>query len=93
MRGAAFGAMALVAAGGLPAVAQDNAMYLDTALKDGYAIKGQSSVVFMRTIDGVATQFSRVEVIVQKDDMFALCSIETNIEKRSSTEQACASFK
>ena len=89
----AFGLMAFVAATSVPAVAQDAAMYLDTALKDGYAIKGQSSVVFTRTIDGVLTQFSRVEVIVQKDNMFALCSIETNIEKRSSTEQACASFK
>ena len=77
----------------LPALAQQDPMYLDTALKAGYVIKGQSSVTYSLVVEGASALFSRVEVSVQKDKAYALCSIETNLEKRVSTELACAIFK
>lgn len=67
--------------------------YLDTALRDGYEIKSQSTVVFTRLIDGVETSFTRTEVIVQKGAEFALCPIETDIDKNASTERRCAIFE
>ena len=81
-----------ILAGTVPVFADDT-MYLDTALKDGYQIKGQSSVTLRRTVDGVDSQFSRTEVVVQRGEDFALCAIETNLEKNSSTELACSTFK
>ena len=52
----------IVAANAMPAFAADDSMYLDTALKDGWQYKGQSSVQFSRDVDGDETQFSRLEV-------------------------------
>jgi hypothetical protein len=75
----------------MPAFADDS-MYLDTALKDGYQVKGQSSVTFHRTVDGVDSQFSRTEVVVQRGKDFALCAVETNLEKNAATERPCATF-
>ena len=92
MKSLSLGLVALLTTGVLPAIA-DETMYLDTALKGGYEIQGQSSIVFNRIVDGVNTQFSRVEVIVQKDDLFALCAIDTNLEKNTASERPCSTFK
>lgn len=81
-----------LAASMMTAAAQD-ALYLDTAIRDGYEIKTQSTVTFTRQVDGVETHFTRTEVIIQKGSEFALCPIETDIEKNSSTERRCATFE
>jgi len=83
----------LMLAGSVLSVAAQQALYLDTALRDGYEVKGQSTVAFVRQIDGVDTHFTRTEVIVQKGGEFALCPIETDIEKNTSTERRCATFE
>jgi hypothetical protein len=83
----------IVAANAMPAFAADDSMYLDTALKDGWQYKGQSSVQFSRDVDGDKTDFSRLEVIVTKGKQFALCAIETNLAKNSASERPCATFE
>jgi hypothetical protein len=69
------------------------AMYLDTALADGWAIKGQTSVIYHRDVDGKSSEFSRVEVIVQKGKLFALCAIDTDLVKSTAPERPCFTFK
>jgi hypothetical protein len=75
------------------AAAAEAAMYLDTALADGWAIKGQSSLVYHRDVDGTQAEFSRVEVIVQKGKLFALCAIDTDLVKSTASERPCFTFK
>lgn len=91
MNGLHLGALAFLTMAG-SAMAQE-ALYLDTALRDGYEIKSQSTVVFTRLTEGAETYFTRTEVIVQKGAEFALCPIETDIEKNASTERRCAVFE
>jgi hypothetical protein len=93
MKSVSLALFAVVAASAMPALAADDTMYLDTALKDGWQTKGQSSVAFHRDVDAVDTQFSRLEVIVQKGKEFALCAIETNIGKNTASERPCSTFK
>jgi hypothetical protein len=83
----------LVSLASFPAAAADDTMYLDTALRDGWQIKGQSSVTFIREEDGVDTPFSRLEVIVTKGKEFAMCAIETNLDKTKASEMPCSTFK
>ncbi len=91
MRLTGFALLAL--AGSATVATAQEAIYLDTALRDGYEIKAQSTVTFTRQVDGVETHFTRTEVIIQKGTEFALCPIETDIEKNSSTERRCATFE
>ena len=91
MKPIALSLLALFAVSTVPAFADDT-MYLDTALKDGWQMKGQSSVTFRRDVDHVNSQFSRTEVIIQRGKQFALCAIETNLEKNLASERPCATF-
>lgn len=75
------------------ASAAEAALYLDTALEDGWAIKGQTSVIYHRDVDGKSSEFSRVEVIVQKGKLFALCAIDTDLAKSTASERPCFTFK
>ncbi len=91
MKPIALSLLALFAVSTVPAFADDT-MYLDTALKDGWQMKGQSSVTFHREVDHVDSQFSRTEVIIQRGKQFALCAVETNLEKNLASERPCATF-
>jgi hypothetical protein len=94
MKAVSLALFTIVAANAMPAfAATDDTMYLDTALKDGWQYKGQSSVQFSRDVDGDSTEFSRLEVIVTKGKQFALCAIETNLGKNTASERPCATFE
>lgn len=93
MKAVSLALFAVVAASTMPAFAAEDTMYLDTALKDGWQYKGQSSVSFSRDVDGDETQFARLEVIVTKGKQFALCAIETNLGKNTASERPCATFE
>lgn len=92
MKAVSLALFTVVAANAIPAIAASDTMYLDTALKDGWQYKGQSSVQFSREVDGDNTQFSRLEVIVTKGKAFALCAIETNLGKNTASERPCSTF-
>ena len=93
MKSVSLALAGLIVLGTIPVMAADDTMYLDTALNDGWQYKGQSSVSFIRDLDGDDTQFSRLEVIVTKGKLFALCAIETNLVKNTASERPCATFE
>lgn len=92
MKAISLSLVAVFLASTVPAFADDT-MYLDTALKDGWQMKGQSSVTFHREVDHVDSQFARTEIIIQKGKEYALCAIETNLEKNLASERPCATFE
>lgn len=93
MKAVSLALFAVLTANIVPAFAADDTMYLDTALKDGWQYKGQSSINFQREVDGDQTEFSRLEVVVTKGKQFALCAIETNLGKNTASERPCATFE
>jgi hypothetical protein len=50
-------------------------------------------VIYHRDVDGKSSEFSRVEVIVQKGKLFALCAIDTDLVKSTASERPCFTFK